>query len=66
MAVKRGNVVEFPLQPIDLDRVGLQRDAPCLILVLPVVRIERCEERATSWLRRILDSARPDGPDRVS
>lgn len=36
-----GTVVEFPLQPIDLDRVRLTNDEPCLVLILPVVRIER-------------------------
>lgn len=60
--MKRGNVIEFPLQPIDLDRVGLRRDEPCVIVVLPMVRVERSEEPPTSWVRRILDSVRPDGP----
>jgi hypothetical protein len=36
-----GNVVEFPLQPIDLDRVRLDGDEPCTVLILPVVRFER-------------------------
>jgi hypothetical protein len=36
-----GTVVAFPLQPIDLDRVRIDSDEPCLVLILPVVWVER-------------------------
>ena len=32
------NVIQFPLQKSDTDRVRLHRDEPCTILVLPSVR----------------------------
>jgi hypothetical protein len=58
--VKRGNVVEFPLQPIDPERVRLDTNEPCLVLILPVVRIEGRETPA-QWVGRILR----DVPDRT-
>jgi len=54
--VKQNNVVSFPEQPIDIDRVCLHREEPCTILILPVVTIERLEP-ASSWVGRLLDAA---------
>lgn len=34
-------ILRFPEPSIDLDRVRLDSDEPCLVLILPVVRIER-------------------------
>lgn len=53
--MKQDNVIAFPEQSIDLDRVCLHRDEPCTILLLPVVRIER--EPTASWMQRLLDTA---------
>ena len=39
-----GNVIEFPLQPIDLERVRLEGGEPAIVLILPVVRIDRGDE----------------------
>jgi hypothetical protein len=33
--MKQTNVIKFPLQPIEIDRLRLYRDEPCTILVLP-------------------------------
>jgi len=32
------NIIQFPLQKNDAERVRLHRDEPCVILVLPSVR----------------------------
>ena len=39
------NIIQFPLQKSDTDRVCLLRDEPCTILMLPSVRTGRDANR---------------------
>lgn len=55
-------VLRFPEPVIDLDRVRLDSDEPCLVLVLPVMRIEReetREQRERRFLYRVLGEEAP-------
>lgn len=67
--MKHGNVIPFPLLPIDLDRVCPERceasseyrDEPCVILILPVLAIERAEPAQHpmhAWAQRLAEAAR--------
>lgn len=59
--MKQDNVVAFPKQPIELDRVCPEhRDERCTILILPVVAIER---RESSRRRRYCPDHASDGSD---
>jgi hypothetical protein len=54
-------ILEFPDSPAH--RVQVQRqDGPCMVLILPVVRIERPEtasDRLDRFLARVLDGDQP-------
>ena len=39
------NIIQFPLQKSDTDRVRLHRDEPCVIVVLPLLRIGHAANR---------------------
>jgi hypothetical protein len=53
--VKPDNVVNFPPQPIDGERVRLESDEPCTILMLPAVSIER--RGLADWVEALIAAA---------
>ena len=39
------NIIQFPIQKNDAERVRLYRDEPCVIVVLPLLRIGHAANR---------------------